>query len=78
MAAEGPHNRRFPVILEQDEDGVYIATCPTFRGCRSFGHTIDEAMANVREAIQLCLDDEPGQPVNRFVGVRDVEIQQGA
>ena len=42
----------YPVCLEQDEDGVFIATCPTLPGCVSEGRTRTEATANIREAIE--------------------------
>lgn len=47
------------VIIEQDEDGVFIVSVPSLRGCHSYGITLDEAMANISEAISLCLEDEP-------------------
>jgi hypothetical protein len=39
-----------------DEDGIWISECPTIPGCVSQGSTRDEALANVREAIALCLE----------------------
>ncbi len=67
----------FPVVLEQDEDGLFVASVPTLRGCMSQGATVDEAMANVKEAIELALEadadrSEPG--LNRLIGLREVEI----
>jgi predicted RNase H-like HicB family nuclease len=50
--------QHFPIIVEQDDDGVYIVTCPLFRGCRSYGATIDEAMENIKEAISVCMEEE--------------------
>jgi predicted RNase H-like HicB family nuclease len=50
--------RHYPVIVEQDRDGVFIVTCPVFEGCYSYGHTIGEAMKNIEEAIASCLDDD--------------------
>ena len=50
--------RHFPVIIEQDNDGVLLVECPLFKGCRSYGRTIDEAMNNIQEAIEACLEDE--------------------
>jgi predicted RNase H-like HicB family nuclease len=32
--------KNFPVIVEQDDDGVFIVECPIIKGCRSYGHTI--------------------------------------
>ena len=47
----------FKVILEPDEESGYVVTCPSLSGCYSQGETIDEALANIREAIELCLED---------------------
>jgi len=47
---------KFTAILERDEDGVWIAECPSIPGCVSQGQTRDEALANVKEAIALCLE----------------------
>ena len=44
------------VSLDRDEDGVWIAECPSIPGCVSQGSTRDEALKNVKEAIQLCLE----------------------
>jgi len=50
--------RDFKVFLERDEeyDG-YVVVCPSIPGCYSQGHTVEEAMANIREAIELCIED---------------------
>lgn len=48
----------FKVFLEPDEDdGGYVVRCPSIPGCYSQGETVEEAMANIREAIELCLED---------------------
>ena len=60
----------FPVLLEQDENGIYIVSCPSFKGCHSYGKTIEEAMENIHEAIELCLEDEKPKVINRFIGFR--------
>jgi predicted RNase H-like HicB family nuclease len=46
-----------PIIIETDEDGVFIVSCPRFKGCHTFGKTIDEALARIKEAIGLCRED---------------------
>jgi antitoxin HicB len=43
---------KFPITLEEDEDGFIVAECPVLRGCVSQGKTRDEAIANIEEAIQ--------------------------
>jgi len=40
-----------------DEDGVYIVSCPQLKSCHSYGETIEEAMENIKEAIELCLEN---------------------
>ena len=65
----------FKVFLERDEeyDG-YVVVCPSLPGCYSQGHTVEEALANIREAIELVLEDmqESGEhipdPTNVLVG----------
>lgn len=47
----------FKVVLEPDPQGGYVVHCPSLPGCYSQGATIDEAMANIREAIELCVED---------------------
>jgi predicted RNase H-like HicB family nuclease len=63
-----------PILIEVDEDGIYIVSCPLFKGCRSYGETIDEAMKNIREAIDLCLEEGKIENLNTFVGFREMEI----
>lgn len=46
----------FTVILEKEEDGGYHAFCPTLKGCHSQGDTLEEVMANIKEAIELYLE----------------------
>lgn len=41
-------SNHYPVVIETDEDGVF---CPMFKGCRSYGDTVDEAMVNIRERL---------------------------
>ena len=65
------------MILEQDEDGYFIVSCPLFKGCYSYGETIEEAMENIKEVIEMCLeelDEEEKQKLNRFVGLLELEV----
>ena len=43
---------RFRVLIEQDEDGVFVAECPTLPGCISQGKTREDAVANIKDAIE--------------------------
>ena len=47
----------FKVIIEPDESGGFVISCPSLQGCYSQGDTIDEALENIKEAILLCLED---------------------
>ncbi len=47
----------FKVVIEKDEDvGGYVVSCPSLPGCFSQGNTIEEALENIKEAIQACLE----------------------
>ena len=48
------NQRKFTVVIERDEDGYYVGTVPTLRGCHSQAKTLDALMKRVREAVQLC------------------------
>jgi len=47
----------FFVIVERDEDGMYVGEAPNLPACYSQGRTIDELMVNMREVIELCQED---------------------
>jgi len=47
----------FPVVLQPDKEGGCVVDCPVLEGCYSQGETVDEALANIREAIELCVQD---------------------
>ena len=66
-----------PIIIEQDEDGYYIVSCPSFKGCHSYGKTIEEAMENIKEVIEMCLEEleeDEKKNLNRFVGFMELEV----
>jgi predicted RNase H-like HicB family nuclease len=44
----------FTVVIERDEDGMYVAEVPDLKGCYTQGTTLDEVMANIKEVISLC------------------------
>lgn len=55
----------FKVVLEPDESGGFVVSCPSLPGCYSQGETVEEALKNIEEAILLCLEDlrEQNQPI---------------
>lgn len=67
----------YTVILEQEEDGGYVVTVPALPGCVTQGDTRDEALGNVREAIELYVEDclAAGDPVPTETGREYVEVR---
>ena len=55
---------KFKVLLEKDEDGVIVATVPSLPGCISQGKTEEEAIANIREAIDLHVTNVPSKALS--------------
>lgn len=64
-----------PIVVEVDEDGVFIVSCPLYKGCHSYGSTIDEALENLKEVVAMCIEEQPLEEVNKFVGVRELEFK---
>ena len=71
---------RFQVIIEQDEDGYYVADVPALQGCHTQGTTFEEAIENIREVIAMCVEElkEEGKVVEtkypEVVGIKTLEI----
>ncbi len=65
---------KFIITISQDEDGMYIAECPSIPGCVSQGATEQEAEKNIQEAIKECLEvrAEKGMPLT--VTIREIEV----
>jgi len=68
---------KFRVSIEQDEDGIFIASCPTLPGCVSQGTTRDEAVVNIQEAINgyLASLEKHGDPIPPGIDEEIVEIR---
>jgi predicted RNase H-like HicB family nuclease len=66
--------REFFVIIERDEDGMFIGEVPQLRACYSQGSTLDELLENMREAIALCLEDEDLDSLPEFIGVQKIAV----
>lgn len=75
---------QFKVLIEQDEDGYFVASVPEFPGCHTQGRTLEEVRERIREAIELYLDTHedlrkdkikfPGSLLN-FFGIEDIKIR---
>ncbi|MBI5558738.1 MAG: type II toxin-antitoxin system HicB family antitoxin [Deltaproteobacteria bacterium] len=65
--------REFGVVIEKDEDGYFVASVPTLRGCQTQAKSLDGLIKRIREAIELCLEvEEPAS--TEFVGVQKVAV----
>ena len=69
--------KEFTVVIEQDEDGIYVASVPELEGCHTQAKTMDELKDRIKEAIQLYLEVESDlvkEAPLEFVGVQKVEV----
>lgn len=80
---------QFKVLIEQDEDGWFVASVPAIPGCHTQGKTYEEAIKNIKEAIELCLEvakedklyhgkinwSDTETDKTRFIGVTEVPIK---
>ena len=68
---------RYTAVLEQEADGGFVVSVPALPGCVSQGDTRDEALANIREAIELYVEDcrAAGDPVPTEVGKEFVDVE---
>jgi len=62
------------VTLERDETGMIVAECPAIPGCVSQGKTENEALANIREAIEGCLQARAANGMPLTVATREIEV----
>lgn len=74
---------QFKVLIEQDEEGVYVASVPELPGCYTQGKTLEEVRERIKEAIELVLESdkdikrekqETPQSLSRFFGIEEVTI----
>ena len=66
----------FTVLIERDEDGVYIARVPALKGCHTQAPTYEEIFPRIKEAVELCLEDMDVSeiPELTFEGVQRLEV----
>ena len=67
--------KEFTVIIEQDEEGYFIAEVPELKGCHTQAKSLDTLMKRVKEAIQLCIEVQgKGRPKTHLVGVQKIAV----
>jgi len=66
---------KYSVVIERDEDGLYIASIPELPGCHTQARSIDEVMSRIKEAAELYLEATGVEPSeNEFVGIQILEV----
>jgi predicted RNase H-like HicB family nuclease len=70
---------QFQAIVEQDEDGLFVAEVPAIKACYAQGKTFEEAIANVTDVLKMCLEEmrargEDVPPLAEVVGLKRVEV----
>lgn len=68
--------KQLSVIIERDEDGLYVASVPALKGCHTQAHSIDELLERIKEAAELCLEVQ-GEDYTEieFIGVHEIEVE---
>jgi predicted RNase H-like HicB family nuclease len=69
----------FQVVIEQDEDGVFVAEVPGIQACYAQGDTFEEAMTNIKDVLEMCLEEmkSRGEQVpaqSEIIGVKRLEV----
>ena len=67
---------RFTVVVERDEDGLYVASVPLLQGCYTQGETYEEALENIKDAIRLHIEArrDSGEPIPIEVAIDEVQV----
>ncbi|MDP6157098.1 MAG: type II toxin-antitoxin system HicB family antitoxin [Candidatus Thermoplasmatota archaeon] len=72
-------SKKFIVLIERDEDGQYIGSVPSIKGCHSYGETLDELMKNIEEAIEVNLEalkaEQKTISIPTFSGIQEIEVE---
>ena len=65
---------RFSVTIDRDEDGVWVVECPSIPGCVSQGETKEQALENIRDAIQQCIQVRAERGFPLTIETRQIEV----
>jgi predicted RNase H-like HicB family nuclease len=67
---------RYRILIEQDEDGIYVAECPSLPGCVSQGKSRKEALSNIQDAIKGYLEslEKHNEPIPPSINEEIIEV----
>ncbi len=75
MKKKSVKKREFNVVIERDLDGYFVASVPELHGCHTQAKSLDALMKRVREAIELCLEEQGDSGAGfEFVGVQRIAV----
>ena len=74
MSGNQKKTLRFTVIIERDEDGTYIAEVPQLKGCHTQAKDLNTLIDRIREAVELCIDEDDAISPLEFIGLQQIEI----
>jgi len=60
-----------PVLVEKDEDGFFVVECPLLPGCYTQGKTLDEALKNIHEVIEICVEEQKEEIVEQLDTIQE-------
>jgi predicted RNase H-like HicB family nuclease len=67
--------RKFTVLIERDEEGYFVATVPSLRGCHTQAKSLDTLMKRIREVIALCLEEQKDHAgALELIGIQQVSV----
>ena len=67
----GTKKVQLPVLVEKDADGFFAVECPILRGCYTQGKTLDEALKNIHEVIELCLEEQKEEIIEHLDAIQE-------
>jgi len=62
------------LFVEKDEDGFYVVECPLFEGCYTQGKTLDQALKNIREVLELILEEKDSRKILHSYRPREISL----
>ncbi len=67
---------KFTIVVEKDEDGIFIVSCPAIQGCYTQGDTLEEAISNIKDVISLHIQarKEQGEEIPIEVMIGEIEV----
>ena len=60
-----------PVLVEKDEEGFFVVECPLLPGCYTQGKTLDEALKNIHEVIELCIEEQKEELLEQLDAIQE-------